>query len=338
MQQRHVVQEGDTLWDLADQYLGSNLEWSRIYRHNNRPSVVRITGKNIADPDLIYPGQTLLIPTLPGQANLPKKRHRKEKVRPIRLKDRVNTTYVPFATSYKLDDLPVLEYESFGVPAFKATIKFSGDVAVRLADKIPLSYVSNKGLEVSYKRQADSVMDRLLSEAHVEWDKASNQIKYSCNLVTLSPTNNGPSTTIGISVSSDKPVPVIKGEFVYPELKGYLDRDFYCAMNVKVVIEIEPRVPAMVRSPRPETVNDLQYARPSHNQTASPQINWALVGTGFAMLAATIIADFLTGVSVADDFVTIPIALRTMASGLIIFGATPSEVMADEPMRCIKSH
>lgn len=338
MQQRHVVQKGDTLWDLADRYLGSNFEWSRIYRHNNRPSIVRITGNRIDDPDLIYPGQTLFIPTLPGQANLPKKRRRKKNVRPIRLKDQINTTYVPFASAYKLDDLPLLEYESLTVPAFKATIKFSGDVAIRLADKIPLSHVTNTGLEVSYKRQTDSMMERLLAETHLEWDKNNNRIKYACNMITLSTSNNGPSTTIGVSVSSDKSVPVLKAEFQYPELKGYLDRDFYCAMNVKIVIEIEPKAPTLVRSPRTEPVNDLQYARQTSPQTASPKVDWALVGTGFALLATTIIADFLTGVSVADDFVTIPIALRTIASGLIIYGAAPSEAIADHPFPCAKSH
>ena len=287
---------------------------------------------------MIYPGQTLVIPILPDQSKLPKKRDRKKKIRPIRLKDRINKTYVPFASAYKLDDLPLLEYETITVPAFRATIKFSGDIAIRLADKIPLSYITNKGLEVTFKHQTDSIMERLLAETHLEWEKNSNQIKYECNMVTHSTTNNRPSTTIGILVSSNNPVPILKGEFRYPELKGYLDRDFYCATNVKVVIEIEPKAPKLVRRPNTDPINDLQYTRETNPGTVSPTINWQLVGTGFALLAATIIADFLTGVSVADDFVTVPLALRTIASGLIIYGMVPTDAVAGQQFPCMKSH
>ncbi len=46
----YVVQRGDTLWDLAEKYLGSGMKYSQIAQENNIPN-----------PDLIYPGQVFKI-------------------------------------------------------------------------------------------------------------------------------------------------------------------------------------------------------------------------------------------------------------------------------------
>ena len=47
----HVVQKGDTLWAIAKKYYGNGNQYSKIVQANN-----------IKNPDLIYPGQKLLIP------------------------------------------------------------------------------------------------------------------------------------------------------------------------------------------------------------------------------------------------------------------------------------
>lgn len=50
--QTHTVKKGDTLWDIAKQYLGDPFKWPEIYRRNTA---------TIADPDLIYPDQVVII-------------------------------------------------------------------------------------------------------------------------------------------------------------------------------------------------------------------------------------------------------------------------------------
>lgn len=48
----HTVKKGDTLWDLAQQYLGDPFKWPEIYRRNQT---------TIQDPNLIYPDQVIII-------------------------------------------------------------------------------------------------------------------------------------------------------------------------------------------------------------------------------------------------------------------------------------
>lgn len=50
--QTHTVKKGDTLWDIARAYLGDPFKWPEIYRRNTA---------TIADPDLIYPDQVIII-------------------------------------------------------------------------------------------------------------------------------------------------------------------------------------------------------------------------------------------------------------------------------------
>lgn len=51
-QQTHTVRKGDTLWDLAQTYLGDPFRWPEIYRLNTA---------TVQDPNLIYPDQVLII-------------------------------------------------------------------------------------------------------------------------------------------------------------------------------------------------------------------------------------------------------------------------------------
>ncbi|HEX7017808.1 MAG TPA: LysM peptidoglycan-binding domain-containing protein [Patescibacteria group bacterium] len=50
----YIVQANDSLWFIALKYLNDGTRWVEIYQHN-RPAIGN-------DPNLIYPGQTLILP------------------------------------------------------------------------------------------------------------------------------------------------------------------------------------------------------------------------------------------------------------------------------------
>jgi len=56
-----TVQRGDTLWALSESHLGDGLLWPEIYDANR---------STIADPGLIYPGQTLVLPGVAGPGDV----------------------------------------------------------------------------------------------------------------------------------------------------------------------------------------------------------------------------------------------------------------------------
>jgi len=58
--QRYTVMQGDTLWDIAGKFLNQPWQWPHIWHANPQ----------IANPDLIYPGDSLVLGMVNGQPQL----------------------------------------------------------------------------------------------------------------------------------------------------------------------------------------------------------------------------------------------------------------------------
>ncbi len=318
--QRYVVQEGDCLWHLADRFLGSPFQWHRIYQYNNRESVIKRTGRGIKNADLIYPGQVLYIPLIADLPQPPPKKKR-QRPKPKRLDREARKMTAPFAAAFYLNEFPKMVYEDLSV---RATLSLSGIIAVRLADNKPLIHASNRGLETQYTSEAENVVHQLfLQDARVAWDTATRKITYECLLASKRSAGSAPATAVGLAVASDTKTPVIRGEIRFPKLSGYLGRHFYAAENVRVVIELEPKVPPVAKGP-----DEMQFDhRPAfdHRQmprsntvsdTSASSVTWKIIGEGAAILTITILTDFLFGIGIFDDAVTIPMGLSRIGYGI----------------------
>jgi DNA-binding SARP family transcriptional activator len=65
----YVVEPGDTLWSIADNQLGSPLQWPAIAKLNyGRPQA---DGGELTDAHWIFPGWTLLLPSTPSRPSIP---------------------------------------------------------------------------------------------------------------------------------------------------------------------------------------------------------------------------------------------------------------------------
>lgn len=70
-QQVYVVKKGDTLWDIADDRLGDPRDYPKIFKASRH--TVQPDGRHLVDPDLIYPGWKLTLPTdKPDRQGVPK--------------------------------------------------------------------------------------------------------------------------------------------------------------------------------------------------------------------------------------------------------------------------
>lgn len=65
----HVVERGDTLWDIAAQYLGDPNRWPEVYQYN--VGVPQPDGLVLTNPDIILPGWKLTLPKLVATAVAP---------------------------------------------------------------------------------------------------------------------------------------------------------------------------------------------------------------------------------------------------------------------------
>jgi len=70
--ERYVVQKGDTLWDLSAKYLNEPWRWKELWKAN----------QNIKNPELIYPGDVLILTLIDGKPSLRSLKRETVKLKP----------------------------------------------------------------------------------------------------------------------------------------------------------------------------------------------------------------------------------------------------------------
>lgn len=345
---RYYVKAGDNLWDIAHATLGRGAEWPRLWRYNNREDVIRVTRRGIPNPDLIYPGQMLLLPVLPvapgaqGIRSSPPPRQSPPSSPPPRTSARPITTppsrrsasaptgsgplshqlpqiESPISIKYRLDDI---RFPPIDTPTALIEMRMTGDILLMTQRSYPALYVTQRReIELQVVQAAEHALGSLVGDNRVIYDTQSRNVTLRSMLVSQSRTPNAPSTAVGVQMDSRTLTPKLRFEIRYPKLEGSIGIFNYAALDVKTVIEVTPKVPPS----RPGT-----SAQPVRQPVRQPQIDWGraagvgLLVVGSAIVVGTLVEDFFTaGAGIADDPVSFAAAGASFARGLsLLRGAT----------------
>jgi LysM repeat protein len=332
---RYVVRPGDSLWEIARAHLGDGSRWPVLYQHNNSPEVVQLTGMRIANPDLIFVGQTIYIPDRtapagtaapPGAAapsaaapsaapptpvSVPDASVPADRLgRPAPATGRARARrgfYLP-AFRYSLEVLPTIKLVS---PAYIATIKYKGSVTIQSERTVEFLHVTKDGFEIRAKAEADTVLSKLVSDAKLDFNPRTREIKFECGFSIHSNTPFAPTVGTSLGISSETGLPAVKASLKSAPLKGNLDHHVFVTNDLKVEIEM---------TPLPRRMRPLTQPRPL------PQFQWeklvasALIGAALAIVAATIVEDILTaGAGTVDDPASFAAASAMVARGVLMW-------------------
>jgi LysM repeat protein len=352
---RYVVKRGDSLWRIAARQLGGGAQWPRIWKYNNRPEVVRFTGRRIPNPDLIYVGQVLYVPHLPGTSrmrsddksgnHLPTAREaasslpppptfrtssgsqhavsapRGSRSVPSSLSEQSRRLQSPVAFKHSLD----LRWPPMDVGTAIIETKMTGDVLLMSKGSHPVTFINGNGaVEAMNATQANHAFGRLVSDNRFIYEPAKKRVTMRSMLISQSTTPGLVATAIGVEMASDSPMPKLRADIRLPKLDGSYGVFKYIAFDVKVVLEITPKPP---RAPPPDAQLKRQRAPVTSSPRSESSIAWdrvigtGVVVTGCAIVVATIVEDFFTaGAGAADDPASFWAAGSAFASGLAMLG------------------
>jgi hypothetical protein len=320
----YKIKQGDTLWDLAATHLGSPTQWRRIYEFNNRNEVVAAGARRIKDYDLIYAGSTLRLPILPPNVvprspSVPTQLPSVNRPQPVSLRDEIQRGSMPYSSAFELkNNLMVFDFGTY-----IARVRMVGRIFLTLGYGLPLFYVFNGGFEAIAKTRSDNAFTSLMSETKVGFDPTTGHIKFSNKMITSATNIPGPRYGVGIEISSATGMPLLKTEISYPELKGRIGMDSYVAANLKIEIEIEPRMPIPPR-PIPAPVQSTKKLR--ELPVAEPENDWwgKIKGASVGVLVVASVATVAYGASVFFSAGSSSLAAPGYASamGVLLAGGT----------------
>ena len=350
---RYSVQRGDNLWRIARARLGSGREWPRIWRHNNRPEVVRITGRAVPNPDLIYVGQLLLIPRfaaeplartttpvatsdhLPAAVDLgapPAFTDRMSSGQEVRardsLADQVQRLRIPVAYKFELGQL---KWPPQTTPTATIRISMTGDVLLASQQSYPASYVVSGGkLEGQLTTEANHAFGKLVSENSYAYEPAEKRITLKSMLVSQSNTPNAPTTAVGVELASDTALPSLRAEIKLPKLDGVIGVFRYVATDVAFVLEVTPHPTIKkqldsAQELRVVAISPAAKASARSAATAELVIGAGIVVGAVAIMFGSVVEDFFTfGLGLLNDAPSMALGAAAIAKGVSMMRQSPS--------------
>jgi hypothetical protein len=312
----YIVKRGDTLWDLAGRYLNDSTRWPEIWHFNNQQySSPDIRTKlkpshHIDNPDLIFVGQKILIPTGDSRRQTIKPNPGEKGNTPAKNKARL----IPY--KYKLERNL---FESYLPGGFKATLTIKGAITIQSEKIVDWVEFNREEFDIKVAREYQTPLNKLVSEYQLGVNEKTKQIDFSCGVTINSKVPYATKFQSKVSLNPLTGMPKYTTTITYPEIKGKLNEYFYTATGYSVSIEIEKqeniarRVPASIPVRQPVAVK----ASPRDQSPDWVYAAGILLMVGAAVIVvATVAEDIITvGGGLADDPASFALAATMTSRG-----------------------
>lgn len=315
----YIVKKGDTLWDLAKRYLNDPTRWPEIWHFNNQqfnsPDIqVKLRpSRLIRNPDLIFVGQKLLIPTGDNRRQSTKPAPTEKGNTPAKSKVRL----IPY--KYELEKKL---FESFLPGGFKATVAIKGAITIQSEKSIDWAEFNREGFDIKVAREYETPLNKLVSEYQLGINEKTKQIDFSCGVTINSKTPYATKYQSKVSINPLTGMPKYTTTISYPEIKGKLNQYLYTATGYSVSIEIEKQANIARRVPVPIPVlqPSLVKAPPKSQGPDWVYATGVLLLIGAAsVVIATVAEDIITaGAGIADDPASFALAATMTTRGLAL--------------------
>ncbi|WP_320043555.1 LysM peptidoglycan-binding domain-containing protein [uncultured Desulfobacter sp.] len=313
----YIVKKGDTLWDLAEKYLNDPIRWPEIWHFNNKLYAAQSSTMSIKpsmlikNPDLIFVGQKLLIPTSYDHRQTVQPSLEKNGKTPA--KDKIRMIPYKFKIENKI-------FETYLPGGFKAKINIKGDLTIQSEKTITWAALNTEGMELKVAREYETPLNRLVTDYQLGINEKTRQIEFACGVTMHSKIPYAPKYQAQVSINQLTGMPKYITTISYPPIKGKLGHYFYAATGYCVAIEIEKLPDIARRVPRPIPVQ-----QPAKAPLRSPGPDWFYIGGvlllvgAAAVVTATVVEDIVTfGAGVADDPASFALAATMTARGITL--------------------
>ena len=288
---RHTVRRGDSLWALANQYLGSGTKFPQIYDHHNQ-EVARVGYSRrlfpIEDPNLIYVSQIIIIPG--------REQTKRTQSAPPAAGTKTEGGNLPLPVNLRVEytlgrDTPPVRYVEPGID-YTITAEMSGKIAVELLSanryRHSLELLMSKD-PTQVKQKLGEIYDPVLRNltARPEMIYESGQVK----IQTAAQADMGPYLVI---IEADAPNH-LTGRLTSLPVTGTMDADgrrykYSAELEYKLEVILYPGTKGGPGKPAKVTLSEKesQYALQEENkigwQEISTMVAWTIIGTAMILL------------------------------------------------------
>jgi hypothetical protein len=303
-----TVAAGDSLWAIAKRSLGAGHRWPEIYAANR---------EKIRNPNLIRVGQVIRLPDGDrfGAADPHPMQRARPRIAPLApassashitadigrppVANPVDTTLVN-NPAIKLD-LAVMPALEIRVPGAKVKLSWTGQVILWRDGVRPLNMIGNRGLELSEKHHAATVLGELVTSQKLTIG-ADRRITFEDLMGTVSYGSQNTMVSSGFTMTSSSPLPTYRTQIKTKLRQGKLRNWLFVAHDMTMNFDVEldgqqpPQAPSAQRvaAPVPGRITAEVGVQPSFMDKAGQWVSDHQTAITVVAVTGTVVLAFLT--------------------------------------------